>query len=301
MGVQKVDNAEAARLYRSGLNTRQVGIRLGVTADTVRRALRRQGIPIRDGRTVPVDDKAIADLYQEGQTVDSIARQLGLSLFVVRGSLERSGISRRESADYRRIPVDPERVVALYHETRSSNRVAEALGVPQQAVLQVLHERGVRTRKRLYKLSEAEEQKAVSLYRSGRTVRQVIKQLGVPERAVRASFRRLGITASDRGTADGPRRVRMGKDGTYLGVRVDDSDPMAVMRQAGGLIAEHRLVMARHLGRPLLPGETVHHINNDGHDNRIENLQLRVGQHGRGYVLQCGDCGSHRIQPARLA
>jgi hypothetical protein len=68
----------------------------------------------------------------------------------------------------------------------------------------------------------------------------------------------------------------------------------------GGRVLEHRWMMEQALGRPLESSETVHHINGDKTDNRLDNLQLRSGKHGKGVALECLDCGSHNVQPVPL-
>ncbi|KKK87050.1 hypothetical protein LCGC14_2757110, partial [marine sediment metagenome] len=79
----------------------------------------------------------------------------------------------------------------------------------------------------------------------------------------------------------------VGKDG-YVWVRLYPEDFYGSMASKSNSVLEHRLVMAKHLGRPLHTWEMVHHkgIRHIGIENRSDNLSDNLkltmkGSHSR--------------------
>lgn len=60
---------------------------------------------------------------------------------------------------------------------------------------------------------------------------------------------------------------------------IDAQTGHRIIRVGGKSIAEHRIVMEQHLGRPLEVNEYVYHLNEDMADNRVENLEVRQRTH----------------------
>lgn len=161
-------------------------------------------------------------------------------------------------------------------------------------------------------LDDAARRRIRQRHEAGEALRAIAVELGIGYRtAVRAVLVAGGevpdtpfVREVRRQLAKQYGRVR-GPDGHvneegYRLVLVDEGDPFFGMAYKGNggstrPILEHRLVLARVLGRALLPHETVHHKNGDKLDNRPENLELRVGRHGRGASeAHCATCSCFR-------
>lgn len=140
------------------------------------------------------------------------------------------------------------------------------------------------------KLSPEQEVAVGNAYSAGATLEE-LNQRGTlqPNRRVRGGH----LHPAYRGG-----RVRTSR--VYWAVLVPADDPYSSMRNGIGYILEHRLVMARSLGRTLTNQESVHHVDGNPSNNDLSNLQLRQGPHGRGAAMVCGACGSHDVLPTAL-
>lgn len=155
------------------------------------------------------------------------------------------------------------------------------------------------------RITEVQLKKLVRDYEAGKGTEELAVPLSVSASSVARWLREAGVAirppgfgkGKDHHAWSGGRHV---DDNGYVKIWVPADAPFACMAQkhgnaGGGYAYEHRLVMAKQLGRSLEDYETVHHIDGNQQNNAPENLQLRQGRHSKGKVLRCAACGSHNI------
>lgn len=253
-------------------------------------------------------------MYESGAKIREIADALGCSDTSIYWNLDKAGVRRRTASGPRKI--DDAKAIEIRKDYEADMTIKDLCAkyeVGKKTITRAVLQAGGKMRSRQQSLdisvgSNIERRKLIAdeygdeivrLYTDEQMSQTAIgERLGISQAIVSRVIRNRGVQkpAPSGSRAPGWRGGRIRNPYGYISVIVDESDPIAVaMRNANGYVLEHRLVVARAVGRPLRPDETVHHINGRRDDNRIGNLQLRQGRHGRGAALVCGDCGSHNI------
>jgi hypothetical protein len=201
-------------------------------------------------------------------------------------------------------------ILQEYEAGTRSGLISQKWGIDKKSVTEIVRRLGGTVRRKLEDtgrnkspMTESEKGAVKRMRDEGMSQQKIGSALGRSQSFVGRALDEMGYARAEIRTGSRHGSWRGGisiNQGGYIMQYVARDDPMASMRNSIGYVAQHRLVMARHLDRPLARTETVHHINGDRKDNSIENLQIRVGSHGAGIAMVCACCGSSNLVPAKI-
>ena len=249
-----------------------------------------------------VTDQQIIDAYAEHASIYIVARELGVGTSTIQRVLLTHGVERNGLKAYRtsitKFLGQEQEIKAAYDAGATMKELAEKFGeATHYAFKSAIKRAGGELRPNPVSRSTPAE---VDLIRE-------LNRLGVGQMAISVAIGRSQSFVSrvmlNNGIRPQPNAPRVGytDPSGYSVVPIEPDDPLFAMARFTGYVLEHRIVVARRLGRVLSATETVHHIDGDRLNNADSNLQLRQGKHGKGTVMQCLDCGSHNIGSVPIA
>lgn len=323
--------------YRGGISRASLARKYKCSFGAIDNLLRRNGVRGRLRRTSPPgrtpsfsrqDQKKIVARYKLGETVDELAVAFRVSKKAISNAIRRRGATLRPRGVPRKEPLrqqagaparkgpplklSPEQqaeALTRYRLGEAAHEIAATFGVHRKTVANAIRRGNIALRRsgpRPIEFSAKLKDKVTELWRDGQSHEQMAATLKIP-------FGRVRKIVGDLGLPKRPRRFipkRWVKPDGYVYINLAKDDPMRAMCQNAngnnqrGYVLEHRVVMAGHLGRPLLAAERVHHRNGKRGDNRIENLELWTLGHKDPSGVRVADCivdrFAHQPEIARL-
>jgi hypothetical protein len=170
-----------------------------------------------------------------------------------------------------------EELEEVYRETQSMLKTAKHFGVSKKLIMNYMNKYGLE--RRPWKVSDhADTIKHLAELKW--TAQEIADKVGHFAETVRRYARENDITIHD---PYHPGFITT--DSGYILLR----RPNHPNADSKGYVREHILVMEAHIGRYLVDGEVVHHIDRDKSNNDLDNLQLMTRSEHSSYHFHCGD------------
>lgn len=248
-----------------------------------------------------ITDSMIVESYKITNSCFKTAHELGVGATTIHRALKKCGIEMNGLNIWRnnvtKFKGQEDEIRSLYETGLTMKQLAEKYPGSTYALKHAIKRAGgvLRTNP-APTIKDGELEKILHLHKSGLGQIDISLKIERSQTFVSRVLRKHGVIPHlARREAHAMWKGGRMKAGKYWRVIVEKDDPLFCMSNNSGYVLEHRLVMARSIGRALDKSETVHHINGDTKDNRIENLQLRQGKHGKGVIMFCLNCGSHNV------
>lgn len=295
---------EALRRYEAGESARSISVSMGCkSSKPVEALLKAEGVyrpRLFEGFTAEEEEELVSR-YEARESVESLSRAYDCGRGPVVTLLKRRGVYKTQR--YQGFtPAERDQIVARYRAGVTPAALAREFNCAHGTIDRMLQRLGVWMKPTSLerigsRFTMDQKREMVARYEAGDSIYKIAKEFNSIPQSIWKILQVAGVEFRDKAWRGG----RVAASSGYIAVTAEADDPIAsAMATVTGYVLEHRLVMAQSLGRPLTKRETVHHINGDKRDNRLENLQLRNGNHGKGVRLACLDCGSHNVAAAPL-
>lgn len=175
--------------YKEGLSTYAVGDIVGVSAFTVSKVLKDNGVPIRSKLRLTCEVRsAIYQDYQNGVNIKELCEKYKFDKSAIFGALR----FFRGKAPQKRIPKEQYSLIAEdYSRGMTSYEVAGRYGISQSVALDIIRKEGVQPRS--IRITEEQKQSIVKLYSEGMSAVKVAKVLNLAHPTVLMVCKEKGV------------------------------------------------------------------------------------------------------------